>query len=128
MEECIDEINDIIENRQVCMDFAKSLKIDMERFNENRQEYINKNRIFEVLSIDKGQKKRIRGTSLLYCYKYKKNGKNNKNVRCIFIIDDDSKVNVFLKCFVEKDKKDYRKPIEDAINRYNKIYLEQGGE
>lgn len=123
--ECFEEIHDIIENDIVCREFAATIYNDIMRYNEHKMEFLRKKNLFEPVSLDKGQKKRKKGPAMICSYKYKKGGKNNKNIRCIYITDEEKGWNIFLKCFVEKNNKgkkgDYRVAINDSIERYNNI-------
>ena len=120
IENCANEIEKIIENRTVLLDFSEKIQDDIARFNQHKQEYLRKKKgIFETLPLNKKQIKKKRWDYTLCSYKYKKNGKNNKNIRCIFIIDKDHGWNIFVHCFVEKETKDYQKAIDIAIRRCN---------
>lgn len=128
LDKCLEEIDEIIENISVCRDFAVTLQNDIARFNEHRIELLRVGKIFEFLSLNAEQKKNKIGPANICSYKYRKKGKNNKNIRCIYITDEEKGYNIFLKCFVEKSNKgkngDYKVAIDEAIKRYNEIYRE----
>ncbi|MCR5146812.1 MAG: hypothetical protein K6B70_05665 [Clostridia bacterium] len=128
LDDCLEEMDDIIENLSVCRDFASTLQSDIARYNEYRKEFLKSKRTFEFVTLNDSQKKAKKGPDSICSYKYKKKGKNNKNIRCIYITDEKTGWNIFLKCFVEKDNKgkrgDYRVAIDEAIKRYNEIYGE----
>lgn len=128
LDKCLEEIDEIIENIIVCRDFAVTLQNDIARFNEHRIELLRVGKTFEFLSLNAEQKKNKIGPANICSYKYHKKGKNNKNIRCIYITDEEKGYNIFLKCFVEKSNKgkngDYKVAIDEAIKRYNEIYRE----
>lgn len=120
IDNCAEEIDEIIENRTVLLDFSEKFQDDISRFNKHKSEYLRKKKgIFETLPLNKKQIKSKKWDYTLCSYKYKKNGKNNKNIRCIFIIDKDNDWNIFVHSFVEKETKDYNKAIDKAIKRCN---------
>lgn len=128
IDECLEEMDDIIENISVCRDFATTLQSDIARYNEHRKELLKTRKTFEFLTLNDKQKKDKIGPDNICSYKYKKKGNNNKNIRCIYITDEENGWNIFLKCFVEKSNKgkrgDYNVAINEAIKRYNDIYRE----
>ena len=129
LDECLEEIDSIIENECACRAFASALYSNIVRYNKRRQELLHKQKVFENLHLNKSQKKAKKGPDNICSYKYKKKGNNNKNIRCIYITDEKNKYNIFLKCFVEKSNKgkrgDYKVAIDEAIKRYNEIYGEE---
>lgn len=126
LDECIDELVNIIENNIVCREFSSTMQSDIMRYNEHREELLRKKKIFEIVALNDQQRKRKIGPDLICSYKYKKKGKNNKNIRCLYLTDKESGWNFFLKAFIEKDNKgkrgDYKIAIDKAIERYNQIY------
>lgn len=126
LEECLEEMDDIIENITVCRKFASTLQSDIARYNEHRIELLKNKKTFEFVTLNDKQKKEKKGPANICSYKYKKKGNNNKNIRCIYITDEENGWNIFLKCFVEKDnggkRGDYNLAINEAITRYNEIY------
>lgn len=129
LDECLEEIDGIIENEGACREFASALYSDILRYNEHRKEFLNSKKTFEFVNLNKNQKKAKKGPDNICSYKYKKKGNNNKNIRCIYITDEKNKYNIFLKCFIEKSNKgkrgDYKVAIDEAIKRYNEIYGEE---
>ncbi len=116
---CRDELVEILKTEKAANSFSDKLTKYLPPFRENPTPFLNSKKIFERPTLDKGLKEKKKGKSDIYCYKDKKSGKNNNNVRCIFIMEDD--ILCFLLAFVEKSKKDYEKPLEDAVNMYNVI-------
>lgn len=129
IDECLEEMDNIIENVGVCRNFASTLQSDIVRYNEHRKEFLRSKKIFEFVTLNDNQKKIKKGPDNICSYKYKKKGNNNKNIRCIYITDEKTGWNIFLKCFVEKSNKgkrgDYKVAIDEAIKRYNEIYGEE---
>lgn len=129
LDECLEEMNDIIENISACREFAVTLQSDIARYNEHRLEFLGTKKKFEILNLDDRQKKMKKGPDNICSYRYGKRGHNNKNIRCIYVTDEKTGWNVFLKCFVEKSNKgkrgDYRVAMDEAIQRYNEIYGEE---
>lgn len=128
VDECLEEMDNIIENIGVCRDFASTLQSDIARYNKHRKEFLRAKKTFEFLTLNDKQKKKKKGPDNICSYKYKKKRNNNKNIRCIYITDEKNGWNIFLKCFVEKNNNgkrgDYKLAIDEAIRRYNEIYRE----
>lgn len=119
-DECMEELAGLFDNRKAAKSFADKLNHYLPHFKENPTSFFNQKEILERPTLGKDLKKKKKGSSDICCYKNIKSGKNNGNVRCIFIME--GKVIVFLTAFVEKDKKDYEIPLKRAVNRYNEIY------
>lgn len=92
IDECLEEMDNIIENITICREFASTLQSDIARYNEHRKELLKIGKKFEFLELNDKQKKKKIGPNNICSYKYQKKGKNNKNIRCIYITDEDERI------------------------------------
>ena len=119
---CKETLINILKNKKAAQSFADRITKYLPYFRENPTQYLNNGTIFEIPKLSKDQKKNKKGKSDICCYKDRKSGKNTNNIRCIFIMEE-NKI-VFLVAFVEKDKKDYSKPLDNVVQMYNDIIEE----
>lgn len=118
-DECEKELIEILGNNKEAKSFADNITHFLPAFRDNPTMFFNQKNIFERPTLSDDLKKLKKGKSSICCYKDKKRGKNNNNIRCIFIME--GAIICFLLAFVEKDKKDYRKALKVAVERYNII-------
>lgn len=102
IDECLEEMDNIIENISICREFASTLQSDIARYNEHRKELLKIGKKFEFLTLNSEQKKNKIGTNSICSYKYHKKGKNNKNIRCIYITDEDERMEYIFKMLCRK--------------------------
>lgn len=119
IDECEEEIINILKQKKEMEKFCKTFYDHVKMFKNHKQDMLNSKKIIEFVVVPKGLKKKLNIPTAIYSYRYKNNG-NNKNMRLLFITDDDG-FNYFISCFMEKDKSDYNKYIEKTIDRLNKL-------
>lgn len=115
---CEEELLKIFDNKEEANNYFDRMLKYYPYFLENPTIFFNKGTIFERLTLSKKNKK-SNGNLELCCYKHIKNGKNKKNIRCIFVIEGNNKF--FILAFIETRTKDYEKAIDSAIKRYNEM-------